>query len=216
MRKIYSNIMFDLDGTVTDSERAIVSAVKYALGRQGITEQPPDKLRRFIGPALFDSFTREFGMDPDSADTAVADYRAVYEAGLMYDVDVYPGIPRLLERLAADGRRIILVTAKPEVFSSRILEHVGLRKYFSYIAAPLPAIKDSDKSKLIERAVRELGLNKDDCVMIGDTLYDIEGAKSAGVDCIGVGFGFGRREDLAAAGADYIAECAQDIEDLLL
>ena len=213
---MYKNIMFDLDGTITDSERAITSSVRYALDRQGITDQPIEKLRRFIGPSLFDSFTREFGLDAAAAEEAVRDYRQVYEAGRMYDVDVYPGIEELLKELSEAGSRLILVTSKPEVFSGRIIEKVGLRKYFCYISAALPATKDSDKTRLIENAVDALGLDKDECVMIGDTRYDIDGAKRARVASIGVTYGFGSRDQLEEAGADHIAGDAREIGLILL
>ena len=208
--------MFDLDGTLTDSERAITGSVRHALSLQGIKDQPVEKLRTFIGPSLYDSFVREYGMSEEDALRGVRDYRADYEAGRLYDVDVYPGIPGLIERLHAAGRCLVLVTSKPEMFSGKILEHIGLRKFFTYISAPAPAVRDSNKSGLILGAADVLGLKKEECVMIGDTSYDILGARDAGVASIGVTYGFGSRESLISAGADYIADDASELGKILL
>ena len=97
--EMYKNIMFDLDGTVTDSGRAIMSSVEYALSHFGITDQPREKLQTFIGPSLFDSFEREYKMNGEDCEKAVSLYRSVYEKDRMYDVDIYEGIPELLDKL---------------------------------------------------------------------------------------------------------------------
>ena len=209
---MYRNIMFDLDGTVTDSGRAIVSAVEYALSRFGYENQPKEKLESFIGPSLFDSFTREYAMNEEDCKKAVALYREVYEKkGLMFEVDIYEGIPELLTELKNRGFRLFLVTSKPLHFTGQIMERIGLAKYFEALIGPELTDPDSDKKRLIERAVSEYGLLKEECLMIGDTKYDILGACDAGVDSIGVLYGYGSEEELKKSGATYLVDSAARI-----
>ena len=111
---MYQNIMFDLDGTLTDSGRAIMSSVAYALSRFGIKNQPEEKLRTFIGPSIFDSFVREYQMTEEECDKAVGFYRSIYEKERMYDVDIYDGIPQLLKELKRTNHIVLLITSKPD------------------------------------------------------------------------------------------------------
>ena len=213
---MYKNIMFDLDGTVTDSGRAITSSVEYALEQFGITNQPKDKLETFIGPSLYDSFEREYGFTGDDCDKAVSLYRYIYEKERMYDVDIYEGIPELLQELKDRNLTALLVTSKPLKFSKMIMEKIGLSDLFKAIIAPELSDHSSDKKRLIERAINEHGLNRDECIMIGDTEYDIAGAVGAGIDSIAVTYGYGRTEGLKSAGATYLADSVKDISDILL
>ena len=212
---MYKNIMFDLDGTVTDSGRAIMSSVEYALSHFRITDQPREKLQTFIGPSLFDSFEREYSMSEDDCNKAVSLYRSIYEKERMYDVDIYDGIPELLERLKKSGHTVLLITSKPLVFSKKILEKIGLAEYFDYMVGPDLSDHSSDKKRLIENAVNTHGLKKNECVMIGDTKYDIIGASEAGVDSIAVTYGYGKNEEMKEAGATYMADSVQEVAGFL-
>ncbi len=212
---MYKNIMFDLDGTVTDSGRAIMSSVEYALSHFGITDQPREKLQTFIGPSLFDSFEREYGMAEDDCNKAVSLYRSIYSKERMYDVDIYDGIPELLNELKNNGRTVLLITSKPLVFSEKILEKIGLAKYFDHMVGPDLSDHSSDKKRLIEKAVEEYSLNKNECVMIGDTKFDIIGASEAGVDSIAVSYGYGKTEEMKEAGATYVADSVQAVAGFL-
>ncbi|MBR4707782.1 MAG: HAD-IA family hydrolase [Pseudobutyrivibrio sp.] len=196
---MYKNIMFDLDGTVTDSGRAIISSVEYALAHFGITDQPIEKLHTFIGPSLFDSFSREYNMSNEDIDKAVKLYRSIYEKERMYDVDIYDGIPELLELLNKTNHTVLLVTSKPIKFAEKILARYNLDTYFTHMVGPDLTDHSSDKKRLIEKAVKDYGLNKDECIMIGDTKYDIKGALDAGVDSIAVTYGYGKLEEMTAA-----------------
>ncbi len=212
---MYRNIMFDLDGTVTDSGRAIMSSVEYALSHFGLTDQPKEKLKTFIGPSLYDSFEREYGFKGEDCDKAVALYRSIYEKERMYDVDIYEGIPELLEKLHESDRKVLLITSKPLRFSVQILEKIGLSKFFDHMIGPDLSDHSSDKKRLIEKAINELELDKDECIMIGDTRYDIDGAVAAGVDSIAVTYGYGNTEEMKAAGAIFFADSAADIGKIL-
>lgn len=211
----YKNIMFDLDGTVTDSGRAITSSVAYALAQFGITDQPLGKLQTFIGPSLFDSFSREYDMTEEDCDKAVAYYRSIYEKEKMYDVDIYDGIPELLQSLKKEGCTVLLITSKPLKFSKKIIEKIGLAKYFDYMVAPDLSDHSSDKKLLIERAIADYDLKKQECIMIGDTNYDINGAVNAGVDSIGVTYGYGNPNEMQAAGATFMVNTVNEIAEII-
>jgi phosphoglycolate phosphatase len=212
---MYKNIMFDLDGTLTDSGRAIMSSVEYALAQFGITDQPLEKLRTFIGPSLYDSFEREYHLTGEDCDRAVAGYRYIYEKERMYDVDIYEGIPELLDELKKRGDTVLLITSKPLKFTEKIIDRIGLSGFFDHTVAPDLTDHSSDKKRLITKAIDEYGLNKSECIMIGDTEYDIEGAVGAGIDSIAVTYGYGNIEKCKEAGASFVADSASDIAKLL-
>ena len=212
---MYKNIMFDLDGTVTDSGMAIMSSVAYALSHFGITDQPREKLQRFVGPSMFDSFQREYQMSEEDSNEAIRLFRSIYEKERMYDVDIYDGIPELLEELKCTNHRVFLVTSKPQQFAEKILERLDLAKYFDYIAGPDFTDHSSEKKRLIEKAVDAYNLDKMECIMIGDTKYDIEGAVAAGLSSIAVTYGYGNTEEMVAAGATYTADTVGAIAKIL-
>ena len=214
-KEMYRNIMFDLDGTLTDSGRAITSSVEYALAHFGYNSQPKEKLESFIGPSLYDSFAREYNLNDEECNKAVELYRAIYESGRMYDVDVYKGIPELLNDLKARGYEVFVITSKPLRFTEKILSHIGLDRFIDHQVGPDLADHSSDKKRLIERAINLYGLRKEECLMIGDTKYDILGASGAGVDSVGVTYGYGKEDDLQKAGATYIASDADAIERII-
>ncbi len=212
---MYMNIMFDLDGTVTDSGRAIMSSVEFALSHFGYVDQPKEKLRTFIGPSLYDSFVREYDMNDADCKKAVELYRSIYEKEKMFDVDIYEGIPELLKNLKAAGKKVFLITSKPLVFSEKIIDRIGLSEFFDDIVGPDLNDHSSEKKRLIEIAVERYNLEKSECIMIGDTIYDIEGAVGAGVDSIGVTFGYGVEADMVKAGATHIAHDTKDIDKII-
>lgn len=212
---MYNNIMFDLDGTVTDSGRAIMSSVEYALSHFGITDQPKEKLATFVGPSLFDSFQREYSLQGEDCDKAVALYRSIYEKERMYEVDIYEGIPQLLAALKKADRKVLLITSKPLKFAEKILEKIGLAQYFDHMVGPDLSDHSSDKKRLIDKAVETYGLNRNECIMIGDTKYDIIGASDAGVDSIAVTYGYGTAADLQAAHPTHMVDSVKEIATIL-
>ena len=212
---MYRNIMFDLDGTVTDSGRAIMSSVEYALSYFGINDQPKEKLQRFIGPSLYDSFEKEYNLVGEDCNKAVSLYRDIYSKERMYDVDIYDGILELLSSLQNNGFTVFLITSKPLKFTVKILERIGLAQYFDHMMGPDLSDHSSDKKRLIEKAIEEHRLKRSECIMIGDTEYDIKGAADAGIDSIAVTYGYGKAEQMKAAGATYFADSAEEIAKLL-
>ena len=203
---------FDLDGTLTDSAPGIMRCFRIALDKFGLSEPEDEKLRFIIGPPLHYSFSVGFGLSEEDTVKAVAYYREEYSVKGYVECTVYDGVRETLEKLTDNGVICALVTSKPAMYAPKVIAHQGLDKYFSCISAPLKDEADPGKAKLIDRARAELGVSEIDKVyMIGDRKYDMEGAKNTGVCGIGALWGFGDREELECAGADFIAEHPADI-----
>ena len=212
---MYTSVLFDLDGTLTDSFEAITSSFEYALKQKGIEPIADPAVRRsYIGPALITSYMKYYNLSREEADELVEIYREVYRGGNMFLVKVYEGIPRLLEKLKACGIRLFVATSKPAEFANAILEKVGLAGYFEKIQAPDFKTGEGSKSNLINAIVNEFGLNPKECLMVGDTYYDIEGGILSGVDTLGVTYGFHGGDDFEKA--TYTANCPEDIEKIVL
>ncbi len=212
---MYSTVLFDLDGTLTDPGEGITNSVAYALGRYGIEVGDKKSLYSFIGPPLKDSFMKYYGFSSEKAMEAITVYREYFRDKGIFENEVYEGIPDLLGKIKASGRKIVLATSKPEEFAVRILEHFDLMKYFDVVAGASMDEKRNKKGDVIKYALQKGDLAEDSCVMIGDREHDISGAKENALPSIGVLYGYGSREELEKAGADYIAEAVDDIYAIL-
>lgn len=211
--KKYDVILFDLDGTLTDPGLGITNSVAYALKKYGITAESREELYKFIGPPLHKSFEMFYGFSEKEAMRAVEYYREYYKEKGIYENSVYDGIENLLEKLKEAGKKVIVATSKPEVFAKEIIRHFSLDEYFFYVAGSNLDGSRTVKAEVIEYALAEGGVtDKSSVVMIGDREHDIIGAKKAGVDSIGVLFGYGSREELEAAGATHIADTVESIQ----
>ena len=214
--KTYKYILFDLDGTLTDSGTGITNSVIYALKKFNITVSDKTELHKFIGPPLWESFENFYGFSKEQSQTAVSYYREYYKEKGMLENEVYPGIIGLLDRLKEKGKTLAVATSKPTVFARQILEHFDIAKYFSYVAGGTLDGSRVNKNDVIAHALEECKIkNLPEVVMIGDRKHDIIGAKQIGIDSIGVLYGYGSRYEQEAAGADYIVETADDILTLL-
>lgn len=212
---MWKTVLFDLDGTLTDSAPGITNAVAYALARYGIREDPKN-LTKFVGPPLTDSFRDHYGFDLDKRTEAVGFFREYYnETGWLENLP-YPGMEDFLRGLKEAGLTLLVATSKPEAIAVRILNHFGLAKYFDHIAgAPLGSEEGSRKSAVIRSALSRLDAPAG-AVMVGDRRHDAVGARETGLPCIGVLYGYGDREELEEAGADFIAEDLTELKALLL
>ncbi len=203
---------FDLDGTLTDSAPGIMRCFRIALDKFGISEPDDEKLRFIIGPPLSYSFSVGFGLSEEDTTEAIKAYREEYSVRGFMECTVYEGIRETLKKLTENGVVCALVTSKPAMYAPKVIEYHGIDKYFSCISAPLKDEADPGKAKLIARAKEALSIEDGaEIYMIGDRKYDMEGAKAANVRGIGVLWGFGDREELLTAGADFIAEVPSDI-----
>jgi len=208
-------VIFDLDGTLTQSEEGIWNSVKYAAEKLGFPEPDAATLRKFIGPPLGYSFREYMGMDDATADKAVETYRERYNAVGLFENRVFPGIRRLMRTLKQEGWYIGIATGKPQTTSERVVAHFGLDKFVQKICGPT-AGHGAEKVDLIKNALPE-GWNAetDDIWMVGDRKFDVEGAIGAGVKSIGVGYGYGSEEELRAAGCTQYCETVADVIDFL-
>ncbi|MBP1561968.1 MAG: HAD-IA family hydrolase [Oscillospiraceae bacterium] len=198
-------ILFDLDGTVIDSEEGITKCVRYTLEKFGITENSRERLIRFIGPSLIYSFTEFYGFDKAQAEAAVAVYRERYSVTGIMECRVIDGIPEALKLLSESGKRIGLATSKPEVYAEKILKAFEIEKYFDVITGAELDGSRIDKADVIEECLRRMGYpDRKSVLMVGDRKHDIEGAKLCGVCSAGIPYNFTEPGEFEAAGAEYI------------
>ena len=221
MRKKY--ILLDLDGTITDSGEGITKSVQYALEKLGIEERDMAVLKRYIGPPLNESFVRFHGMNEQDSLKAVAYYRERYAVKGIYENKLFEGITEVLSGLKKEGYIVALATCKPEIYVPTILKHFDIEQYFDVaVGSELEGGKRRHKDDVIEEVLRQimkkLDINesdivsvKADSIMIGDRKDDVLGAKTAGIESIGLRYGFAEKDELENAGADYILENASDI-----
>lgn len=209
----YTSLLFDLDGTLVDSGEGILKCAELALRHFDLPIPDPDEMRTFVGPPLRDSFLR-FGCTPEQAEEAVAVYRSRYTTVGKFELFIYPGIPALLEKLRSDGCRLYVATSKPETVSAEILQHLGLAQYFTYIAGADQGKTRSTKSEVIAYLLRQAG-SLDGALMVGDTAFDVVGAAEHGIPCVGVGWGYGTAEEMAAAGAACIVRTTDELYDFI-
>ena len=195
----YKNILLDLDGTILDSGSGIMKSVQYVLDHFSIYHEPEETLRKFIGPALIDSFMNFYGVSKEKAEEAVEYFRDYYPEKGMFDAFIYPGMRECIEKMAGDGKKLVLLTSKPIFFASQILQHFGLSDYFFMEIGPDLSEQSSDKTRLIEKALREGNFLKEDCLMVGDTKYDILAAKDVGIDSVAALYGYGEVEEISIA-----------------
>lgn len=215
--KNYDIILFDLDGTLTDSSPGIINSIIYSLDKYGITDYDASILKKFLGPPLHESFKEFYGFDDEKSMEAVKFYREYFSTKGLLENRVYDGVPKLLKNLADNGKRLIVATSKPQKFTDRIMQHFDLEKYFEFVAGSNMDGTRSKKSDVIEYALNKCQItDKSKVVMIGDRKHDIIGANDVGIDSVGVEYGYGDYYELKSAGATYIAKSVAELENIIL
>ncbi len=210
--KSYDTFFFDLDGTLTDSSFGITNSVIYALKKYGMEETDRTKLYPFIGPPLAESFKKYYGFSKERCMEAVEYYREYYREKGIFENRVYEGIEDVLKELKKRGRTLAVATSKPEPFARKIIEHFGLAQYFDCVAGAKLDGGRGKKEEVIRYALDTCQItDKSKVLMVGDREYDVIGADAVGIDCLGILYGFGTREELLKAHADYIEETVEDI-----
>lgn len=215
---MYQYLFFDLDGTLTNPKEGITKCVQYALHHFGIEEPDLDKLEPFIGPPLIDSFMDFYGMIEVQAREATAKYRERFRDIGIFENEVFPGIPQMLEALKKQGKKLVIASSKPEEFVLRILEKFQLREYFCEVVGATMDEKRTAKADVIREAFSRLAITEEEkaqVLMIGDRKHDVEGAISCGIKCLGVYIGFAEDGELEQAGASYIAHSVEEMEAFL-
>lgn len=210
-----ATVLFDLDGTLTDSGLGIMNSVHYAIEKYGMNVDE-SQLPGFIGPPLQQHFQEVCGVGDEEGKRLVSLYRERYADIGIFENKMYPGIMELLKKLKEHGFCICMATSKPEKFALQIAEYFQFAEYFDVIGGSLMDGRRVDKAEVIEYVLNSCGAeNREQVLMIGDRSHDMIGAKTAGVHSMGVLFGYGSREELEAAGAEWIAETPEDIWRLI-
>ncbi len=199
---MYKYVLFDLDGTLTDSKPGIINCLKFALDKIG-ANLPESELNEFIGPPLHVSMLKR-GYSAEVTDRFIAAYRERFSKKGIYENTLYPNATFTLKKIKEMGKKIILATSKPLVFAQRILDHFGLTDFFDRVVGATMDGSLSEKRDIIEAASRELDTAF--ALMVGDRRYDVEGAASFKIDSVGVTYGYGSVSELRQAGATYIID----------
>ena len=208
-------ILWDLDGTIINSEEGITKCVQYALRAQGIDEPDLKKLLCFIGPPLDPVFREKYGMTADEAWQSVVKYRERFDAEGIFECQLYDGVKDVIIDMKRKGYLLALASSKPETACKRILEHFGLTPYFDEVVGSTLDGSISTKQQVLEelgRRMSSLCIGKDEMCLSGDTKYDAAGAKAYGIRCIGVSYGFGTRDEMLAAGAEAVFDKIEEVE----
>ena len=213
----YSSILFDLDGTLIDSEECITASVQFALNQLDIYENDEDILRSFIGPPLRDSFKKHHSLNDLQIEQARNDFKQYFlDHGLPKNY-AYPGILELLWILRASGKFLIVSTTKPKDLAEEVLKHLDLLPFFKYIVGGTETGIKSTKSGIITESIGLIPSEfKGNIVMVGDYTGDIKGAKDNKIDSVAVTYGFGKEQDLLETGPTYVANSVRDLRNILI
>lgn len=206
------HVLLDLDGTLTDSGEGIIRCIGHALTRLGREIPPAAELAHYVGPPLADSFHSLLDTQDEAlVHRAVELYRERFATTGIFENRVYPDIPEGLAALRAMGHRLWVATAKVEIFARRVVDHFGLAPYFAGVYGAELSGERADKGELIQHLLRSEGIAPGEAVMIGDRKHDILGAKQNGLRAIGISWGYGSREELAAAGAGAVVDTVEEL-----
>ncbi len=218
MENTYDLILFDLDGTITDSGEGITKSVQYALSKLGIEEPDLDNLRKFIGPPLIDSFEKYYGFSREEAIRAREIFNERYQPIGWMENRPYDGIEEVLKALKENGKMLGIATSKPADTAERVLTYFGLREYFPvFCASPLNGI-GGEKAGRIQAAIEDakaLGCEAKNVIMVGDTKFDVLGAHECGIPCVGVTWGFAVEGEFEACNTEFVADTMEELMNLL-
>lgn len=213
----YQIILFDLDGTLTDSAPGILNSVRHACRQLQLDLPDEGTLQKFLGPPLPASFRDYLHLEEADIARAVAAFREYYPDKGIFENEVYAGIPALLKDLKAAGKTVLMATSKPEEFAKRIMAHFSLETCFDGIYGATMDETRTDKGEVIAYALHSAGITDlHNAVMVGDREHDVKGAARNGLPCIGAVYGYGTARELSEAGACALADTVEDLCRLLL
>jgi phosphoglycolate phosphatase len=205
-------VLFDLDGTLIDSSEGIIKSAQYALTHFGIEETDMQNLMSFIGPPLAYSFKNRYGFSEEKAREAVGVYRERYTKIGIFECSLYPGVRECIEQLKEMGYLIGMASSKPEESCRRILEHFDLIDLFDDVVGATPDGRIDTKEEVLSEVMRRWNeIPKTEMCLIGDTIFDVEGANQKEIPCICVSYGFGDVEEMLAAGALKICDSMSEL-----
>lgn len=212
---MYTHILFDLDGTLTDPAPGILRSLRYALEKLGIAEEDDGTLIQFIGPPLTESFRSVYGLEAAVVEEAIRNYREHHWESGLYENAVYPGIPELLAKLHGEGRTLYIATTKMTSFAEKVLEHFGLAHFFARIIGGHPDGTRTDKREIIGEILSGIA-DPGRVVMVGDRKFDILGAKAHSIDSVAVTYGYGSEQELLPVNPTYVVDSVEKLTALLI
>ena len=210
------SILFDLDGTLTDSGPGITKGVQYALKKFNINISDLTSLRKFIGPPLTDSFIKYYQFDLEKANLALQYYREYYSEIGIFENDLYYGINELLEKVKLKSINLYLATSKPTVYARKVCDYFDISKYFVDIQGSDLNENLSNKTKIIELIIQKYKLINNETIMVGDREHDVIGANNNKIKCIGVGYGYGSEAELLESGAFLYVNNVDELAEIIL
>lgn len=211
MNSKYKAVFFDFDGTIADTGDGIFHSVKYAIKESGFSPISDARLRTFIGPPVFDSFKRELNMDEEQSAFAVMKYREEYGRNGIFRFTLYSGTEELLRELKSSGICTAIASSKPFNYILRIIDYLNFGDLIDFISCPLSDKASESKVVLVNRCIEHFEIEKSEAVMVGDRYFDINGANGAGINSIGVTYGYGDEKELSNAGATHIAHNTDEV-----
>lgn len=212
----YKYIIFDLDGTLSDSKEGITKSVQYALGKVGIIEENLEDLEHFVGPPMVEQYMKTYGMDKEKAFETLGYYRERYTPIGIYETKAYPGVKEILDALKENDYKIGMATSKPEGMAEEVAKFLKIYEYFDIICgADLKGPRQS-KADVLNKLFENSSFVKEQSVLVGDTHYDIEGANEVGIDSVGVNWGMGTKEEMMTAGAVEVFDEYESLIEYLL
>lgn len=213
----FTHLLFDFDGTLFDTAPGIYNSMQHVCDHYHLP-YGKDEFRKMIGPSLKESFSTIFHLPESEIYNAIDVYREYYSVSGMYECDPYPGVFEAIEKLRSLGKKILVATSKPELYTKQILERKGFLNLFDFVGgADLGEQKRYEKIHVLEYLLDENKLRgkENNCLMIGDRKYDVNGAHMAGIKCAGILWGFGSRQEFEECGADYIIQTPDELLKLL-
>lgn len=210
------HVLFDLDGTLTDSSPGIVNSIRHALHKMGVQENDEKKLTSFVGPSLMNTFKTHYFEKEEDQKQAVVNYREYFSTKGIYENSLYKEALELLEKTSDSGSKIALATAKPTYFANIILKHFDIAKHFDVVVGSHLTGTRSDKKEIIHEVSDQLGIpDPSSCVMIGDREYDIWGGQHHNMNTIGVSYGYAKDNELQKANPTAIVHSPMEISSII-
>lgn len=213
----FTQIIFDLDGTLSNPDEGIRHSIEYALRHMNIKMDVLSKFSRFIGPPLHEGFQHGLGLSEEQTEKAVYLFREYYGSQGVFENKLYPGVIDMLKTLKKNSLELHLATSKLEKYAIRVLDFHKIISYFSVISGATYKGRGADKYNLIQQVLKQRkDVSSDKFLMIGDKHFDVSGAKLAGIKSAGVLYGYGSEKELNDAGADYIISTVEELKSFLL
>lgn len=211
----FTTVLFDMDGTISDSFPGVSGGILYALEKLGRELPPRASLKSFMGPPLLDQFMRQFGMDEETAKEAVRLYREYYPIKGINEQSPMPGAEETVRSLKERGKTVCVATSKPQKYTEIILKNFKIEQYFDIVVGATFDGVLSKKTDIIAKVLEISGAAPENCLMVGDRYFDVEGAHKCGVKCAGVLCGYGSLKEFDSCGADYILDGLPDVLKLV-